>query len=309
MGWGTKLFRSLLLSLAGNKLAEKLATKYGLRLGASRFIAGHTREEALDRVRALSVQGIDVTLDHLGEGITRISEADSYKAEYRRLSRLISENKLQAGISVKPTQMGLALDPERCYANLRDIVACARSYDIAVTLDMEDSSCTDATIGLVRRLHDEGFGNVGTVLQAYLYRSMTDIQQLTREGISLRLVKGAYKEPSTLAYPKLTDVNANFLRMIQHRLEHDAYTAIATHDERIIEWTKRYVATNAVPLQRFEFQMLYGVRTLLQKKLADEGYKVRCYVPYGRMWYPYFVRRLAERPANLLFILKNRFRR
>lgn len=309
MDWGTRIFRSLLLSLAGNKLAEKLAAKYGLKLGANRFIAGPTQGEALVRVRELNAQGICVTLDHLGEGIRRTTEAEVYRDEYIRLTESIHDTKVQATVSLKPTQMGLKLDPERCYANIRDIVAAARSRDNFVTLDMEDTTCTAATIDLVRRLHAEGLSNVGTVIQAYLYRSAEDVEQLTREGVALRLVKGAYKEPRTLAYPKLADVDANFLRLIKIRLDSEAYTAIATHDERIIDWTKRCADGNGIPLDRFEFQMLYGVRTQLQRKLAGEGYKVRCYVPYGRMWYPYFVRRLAERPANALFILKNRFRR
>lgn len=309
MNWGTKLFRSLLLSLASNKIAEKLATRYGLKLGANRFIAGRTLDEAIDRVRALNAQGISVTLDHLGEGITRISEAAAYHAEYLALMASIAESNVQASVSLKPTQMGLKLDPEQCYANIRDIVAAARSREYFVTLDMEDTTCTDATLGLVRRLHAEGLDNVGTVIQAYLYRSLTDAEQLTREGIALRLVKGAYKEPRTLAFPKLSDVNDYFLRLIRVRLDHDVYTAIATHDERIIDWTKRYAEIHGIPLHRFEFQMLYGVRPHLQKQLADEGYTIRCYVPYGRMWYPYFIRRLAERPANALFILKYRFRR
>ncbi len=309
MDWGTRIFRSLLLSLAGNKLAEKLAVKYGLKLGASRFIAGLTFEEALVRVGELNARGIGVTLDHLGEGVRVAAEAAVYRDEYIRLVEDIRVANLQATISLKPTQMGLKLDAERCYANIRGIVAASSSQDNFVTLDMEDTTCTDATIGLVGRLRAEGLSNVGTVIQAYLYRSEEDVKQLTREGVELRLVKGAYKEPRTLAYPKLADVDANFLRLIKLRLDSGVYTAIATHDERIVDWTKRYAKDGGIPLGSFEFQMLYGVRTQLQQRLADEGYTVRCYVPYGRMWYPYFVRRLAERPANVMFIVKNRFRR
>ncbi|MFC5531325.1 proline dehydrogenase family protein [Cohnella yongneupensis] len=309
MGWGTRLFRSLLLSLAGNKFAEKLAMKYGLKLGASRFVAGQSLDEALDRVQAMNAQGISVTLDHLGEGITRLEEATEFKAQYISLLEGIARRQVDSTVSLKPSQMGLKLDPEQCYANIREIVATARRYGNSVTIDMEDSSCTDATIELTRRLHDEGLDNAGTVIQAYLYRSLADIDTLTRCGVSLRLVKGAYKEPKQLAFPKLTDVNDNFLRMIKLRLDGGSYTAIATHDERIIAWTKQYVRTRDVPLDHFEFQMLYGVRTMLQERLAAEGYTVRCYVPYGKMWYPYFVRRLAERPANVWFIIKNRFKR
>ncbi|WP_027085157.1 proline dehydrogenase family protein [Cohnella panacarvi] len=309
MDLGTRIFRSLLLSLAGNKLAEKLAAKYGLKRGAQRFIAGRTLDEALARVRELNAQGIGVTLDHLGEGIRLTAEAAVYRDEYIRLVESIRGTNIQATVSLKPTQMGLKLDPENCYANIRDIVAAARSCSNFVTLDMEDTACTAATIGLVRRLRADGLSNVGTVIQAYLYRSEEDVERLTREGVTLRLVKGAYKEPRTLAYPRLTDVDANFLRLIKLRLDSGVYTAIATHDERIIDWTKRYADDCGITVDRFEFQMLYGIRSQSQKQLADEGYTVRCYVPYGRMWYPYFVRRLAERPANVMFIVKNRNRR
>ncbi|MFD0670645.1 proline dehydrogenase family protein [Cohnella sp. GCM10027633] len=308
MGWGTRLFRSMLLSLAGNPAAEKLAMKYGMKLGAGKFVAGETLEEALDRVQSLNGKGISVTLDHLGEGIKRLSEAADYAAAYDRLLAGIRERGVMATISLKPSQLGLTLDAERCYANIRDIVSSARRHGNFVTIDMEGSACTDATIGFVRRLHAEGLDNVGTVLQAYLYRSADDLESLTNERVHLRLVKGAYKEPKRLAYPKLSDVDGNFLRLIERRLGADAFTAIATHDERIIDWTKRFVDANGISSDRFEFQMLYGVRSQLQERLAAEGYAVRCYVPYGRMWYPYFVRRLAERPANALFIVRSLFR-
>jgi proline dehydrogenase len=306
MGLGTKLFRSILLSLAGNRIAKRLATKYGMRLGAGRFVAGVSVEEALLRTQAMNSQGIAVTLDHLGEGIAHLAEAVAFKEEYLRLLEEIARTNLKASVSLKPTQMGLLLDPEQCYANIREIVLTAKQYGNEVTLDMEDNSCTDGTIKLVRRLHVEGLSNAGTVLQAYLYRSMEDLETLTHDGIPLRLVKGAYKEPRRIAYPRLSDVNDIMLRLIEKRLESGVYTAIATHDERMIDWTRHYVRTRSIPLERFEFQMLYGIRTKLQQQLAAEGFTVRCYVPYGRMWYPYFIRRLAERPANLLFILKNR---
>lgn len=309
MGWGTMLFRSALLSLAGNRAARKLAGKYGLKLGARRFIAGLTLEEALARSRELNAQGIAVTLDHLGEGISRLSEASSFAGAYAELLEGIAAGGVTGSVSLKPTQMGLGLDAAQAYANIRGIADVAGRLGLSVTLDMEDSACTDATIDIALRLREEGYRNVGTVLQAYLYRTMADLEALTRRGVELRLVKGAYKESRRVAYPKLADVNVNFMRMIRRRLDSGVYTAIATHDDHIIAWTKDYAASRGIPRDRFEFQMLYGVRSALQEQLAAEGYAVRCYVPYGRMWYPYFVRRLAERPANLLFILRSGFRR
>ncbi len=309
MGRGTKLFRAALLTLAGNRAANALAAKYGLRFGARRFIAGLTLDEALERTRELNEQGVAVTLDHLGESIARLEEASKYVDAYLALLEGISESGTRASVSLKPTQMGLRLDEERCFANVREIAGTAGRLGLSVTLDMEDSSCADATIGIARRLRAEGLRNVGTVLQAYLYRSMADLETLTREGVELRLVKGAYKESRRIAYPRLADVDDNFARMIRSRLDSGVYTAIATHDEKIVARTIEYAAKRGVPRDRFEFQMLYGVRAAMQERLAKEGYTVRCYVPYGRMWYPYFVRRLAERPANLLFIVKNAFRR
>lgn len=309
MGWSSRLYRSMMLSLAGNPLAERMAIQYGMRLGASRFIAGEKLEAALDCVEGLNAKGISATLDHLGEGIAKLSEAEDFVSAYDRLLAGIQERALDATISLKPSQLGLALDAERCYENIRTIVSAARWNANIVTIDMEDSRCTETTIGFVRRLHAEGLDNVGTVLQAYLYRSAEDLETLTRERVHLRLVKGAYKEPKRLAYLNKSDVDRRLLEMIERRLRSDSFTAIATHDERIIDAAIHFAAKNEVARDRFEFQMLYGVRTQLQDRLASEGYGVRCYVPYGRMWYPYFVRRLAERPANVIFILRNLFRR
>lgn len=305
---GNKLFRSSLLALAGNRAIESLALKYGLQLGAGKFVAGETLEEALRQVRWLNAQGIVATLDHLGEGIRRLEEADSYREQYWLLLDGIRDSGVNANVSLKPTQMGLALDPQACMAYIRSIVVKARALGNFVRLDMENSPYTDATIDIMRRLHGEGLTNVGTVLQASLYRTEEDVRRL--RTYNLRLVKGAYKESRHIAYPLKADVDANFKRMIGSRLRSRmGYTAIATHDEAIIDWVKDLVNRERIPRSSFEFQMLYGVRATLQERLAREGYKIRCYVPYGRMWYPYFVRRLAERPANLLFVLKNMIRR
>lgn len=309
MDLGTRLFRSALLAIAGNKAAEAFALRYGMRLGANKFVAGETLEEVLEQIRLLNEKGVVATLDHLGEGITRLEEAEAFREEYLRLLDGIHESGVDSNVSLKPTQMGLALDRDACYNNIRAIVARAKDLNNFVRIDMEDSPYTDATIDIMRQLHQEGLTNVGTVIQAYLYRTEEDIRRLTDEGFNLRLVKGAYKEPKAIAYPELSDVDENFKRIIEARLLSGAYTGVATHDDKIIEFTKELVKRKQIPLDQFEFQMLYGVRMQLQEDLAKEGYKVRCYVPYGKMWYPYFVRRLAERPANLMFVVKNMIRK
>ncbi|BBH24879.1 proline dehydrogenase [Paenibacillus baekrokdamisoli] len=305
----TQFFRSILLALAGNRAVEALALKYGLKLGASQFVAGESLEEALEQVRLLNAKGILTTLDHLGEGIRQLSEAAVYKDEYIKLLHHIRATGAYANVSLKPTQLGLALDPEAAYTHIREIVTHAKSFGNFVRMDMENSPYTDATIQIMKRLHTEGLSNVGTVIQAYLYRSEEDIHLLTEEGFNLRLVKGAYKEAKSIAYPKLSEVDENFKRIIAHRLRSTIYTGVATHDEKIIEWVKSFVKQERISRSTYEFQMLYGIRMPLQERLAREGYTVRCYVPYGRMWYPYFVRRLAERPANMWFLVKNMIKR
>lgn len=303
--WGTRLFRSMLLGLAGNRLAESLSNRYGMKLGAGRFVAGETLEEALEKIKALNAKGIAVTVDHLGESVRDPAEADNYRNEYLRLVDAIAREGVTGNVSLKPTQMGLSLDRDACLERIRAIAEAASRYGMFVRLDMENSPYTAATIDLVRALRREGLPNVGTVIQAYLYRSGKDVVELTAEGVNLRLVKGAYKEPPRIAFPNRRDVDANFRQLIGTRLDSGVYTAVATHDTDIIDWTKWYAKRKRIPRDRFEFQMLYGIRTPLQEELAREGYIVRSYVPYGRMWYPYFVRRLAERPANVGFIVRN----
>lgn len=305
MDWGTRLFRSMLLGLAGNRLAESLSNRYGMKLGAGRFVAGETLEEALEKIKALNAKGIAVTVDHLGESVRDPAEADNYRNEYLRLVDAIAREGVTGNVSLKPTQMGLSLDRGACLERIRAIAEAASRHGMFVRLDMENSPYTAATIDLVRALRREGLPNVGTVIQAYLYRSGKDVVELTAEGVNLRLVKGAYKEPPRIAFPNRRDVDANFRQLIGTRLDSGVYTAVATHDTDIIDWTKWYAKRKRIPRDRFEFQMLYGIRTPLQEELAREGYTVRSYVPYGRMWYPYFVRRLAERPANVGFIVRN----
>ena len=299
--------RRALLGIAGNRTVARLATRYGMRLGAARFVAGDTLAAAMAAVADLNRKGICATLDHLGEAVTDAAEAGATADSYLELLDAIHRSGVDANVSLKLTALGLAIDPALAEANLRRVVERAAAYGNFVRIDMEDSPYTQVTIDLTERLHAE-FGNVGTVIQSYLYRSLADVEELTRLGISLRLVKGAYKEPAAIAFPQKADVDANLLKLIEYRLGSGVYTAIATHDEAMIAATRRVAAENQISPDRFEFQMLYGIRFGLQQQLAQEGYKVRCYVPYGTHWYPYFVRRLAERPANVLFILRNLFR-
>ncbi|MCZ8511336.1 proline dehydrogenase family protein [Paenibacillus filicis] len=305
MELGTRLFRSILLTLAGNRAVEAAALRYGLQLGAARFVAGVTLEEAMLRVADLEAKGISVTLDHLGEGVRTVQESESFMEEYLRMVDRLAAGAADVNVSLKPTQMGLALDEETTCTYIRQIVRRAEDQQGFVCLDMENSPYTDATLRMVRRLRAEGLNGVGTVVQACMRRSLHDVDRLTRERVPLRLVKGAYKEPKPLVLARKQEVDENFIRLIGIRLSSGVFTSIATHDERIIRAAQKLVRRLQVPPDRFEFQMLYGVASPLQERLVQEGYKVRCYVPYGRKWYPYFVRRLAERPANLWFVIKN----
>lgn len=303
----TDWYRKTMLTLAGHALVRSMTVKYGKRL-ASRFIAGQSLPAALSVVKKLNNKGIMATLDHLGEGIRHVSEAEAYRTEYVNLLAGIAEQGINANVSLKPTQMGLALDPEACYANIKTVVKHAASLGNFVRLDMEDSPYTDATLHIVRRLHEEGLRNVGTVLQAYLRRTAADAERCLAEGISLRLVKGAYKEPSAIAYRQSSEVAERFKELIRLHLDRGVYTAIATHDDSLIRYAKRYAAERRIPSTEFEFQMLYGLRMNEQANLALQGYRVRCYVPYGEMWYPYYARRLAEKPGNLWLVLRNLLR-
>lgn len=306
MNIGSSLYRRIVMMITGSTFMEQASIKYGKRL-ASKFIASETREGALEVVKVLNQKGIMVTLDALGEGITNMEEATAYRDEYLLLIQDIAKHGVLSNVSLKPTQMGLALDPESCYHHIHEIVSQAQQFLNFVRIDMENSPYTQATIDIVLRLHAEGLTNAGTVIQAYLYRSEQDVLHLTRHGVRLRLVKGAYQESNTIAYPRKQDVMNSFKRLIQIQLDQGAYTAIATHDDSIISWVKRYVAEQHISKESFEFQMLYGLRTSLQEELAKQGYRIRCYVPYGAQWYPYYTRRLAEKPSNLWMVLHHMF--
>lgn len=310
------MLRSLILYLARAAWAKKLVMRLGLaRRTAYRFVAGDTLPEALDATRALNQKGMDVTLDHLGESVTDEAGARQATQDYLALLDAIDQEGVRATISLKLTQLGLDIRESLCHDNLRAIVQRAQDTGNHVTIDMEDTPYTQRTLDLYRTLRDEdGFKNVGIVIQAYLYRSEADMAALAAEGAFVRLCKGAYKEPPHLAFPEKADVDASYLHLVGLFLTPDAaaqgaYLGIATHDERMIEGAIRHIQAQAIGHEHFEFQMLYGIRANLQQQLCDDGYRVRIYVPYGTQWYPYFMRRLAERPANLWFFLSNLFRR
>lgn len=304
---GTEFYRKVLLTVAGNKIVERLTLKYGRKM-ARKFIAGDTLEEAITETKRLNQLGVMVTLDHLGEGITSLEEATGYRDQYIQLLEGIHEHQVNANVSLKPTQMGLSLEPEACYTNVRSVAVRAKELGNFVRLDMEDSSFTQATINMTLRLHAEGLSNVGTVLQAYLFRTDDDVKALMKAGVNLRLVKGAYKESASISFQRMSDIIEQYKKMIKQHLDQGLYTAIASHDDRIMNWVKDYAAKHCIPKDAFEFQMLYGLRMNDQAELAREGYRIRCYMPYGTMWYPYYTRRLAEKPSNLMMVVKNMFK-
>ncbi len=314
------MLRALLLYLSKAAWAQRWLTRWAVtRRVADRFVAGDTLSDAVRVTRALNAQSLLVTLDHLGEFTTNPDEARQATEDLIRLAETIQAENLQAGISLKLTQLGLALDEGLAQTHLERILQVTEPKGIFVRIDMEDSPWVDATLRLYEAMRGRGFSLLGVVIQAYLYRSQGDLQRLAAQQARVRLVKGAYKEPPTIAYPKKRDVDANFDRLT--RLLLDAalaagappvsddgrvppIPAIATHDENRIAYAQEYARHIGLPRQALEFQMLFGVRRDLQTRLAQDGYPVRVYVPYGTQWYPYFMRRLAERPANVLFFLR-----
>jgi proline dehydrogenase len=309
------MLRRLLLYLSSAPWAQKLVTGWGVaRRVALRFVAGETEDDAIAAVRAINAKGMTVTLDLLGESITDAASARAIAAEYAALIERIAAEGLDSWVSVKLTALGLDIDAELAYENMCTILSAAQPHDIRVTIDMEDSSVTQTTLDLLTRLHEkEGFTHVRGVIQAYLYRSEGDIAMLTDHDIGVRLCKGAYREPASVAFPKKADVDANYVALTHTLLEAAAqghgYPGIATHDEDMISAAQAHAAELELGPECYEFQMLYGVRATLQEQLTEAGYEMRVYVPYGTAWYPYFMRRLAERPANLWFFASNFFRR
>ena len=275
-----------------------------MRFGAGRFVAGETLEECVVVLRRLNDQGLHANTTLLGEGVLEPTQTETVVAAYREVIERISAEGLRANVALKLTHLGLEIDEELAYANLRRLLELG-SF---IRIDMEQSQFVDPTLRIYRRLRDEGLDNVGTVLQAYLYRTPNDLERLLPLAPNLRLVKGAYLEPEQVAYPRKADVDTVYGRLVERMLRASGHTAVATHDERLIERTIHFAETEGVPKDRFEFQMLYGVRPQLQLDLVRRGYKVLVATPYGPEWYPYLMRRLGERPANLLFFLKNTLR-
>ncbi|MFB5679193.1 proline dehydrogenase family protein [Paenibacillus terreus] len=305
-----EIMRNTLLYLSKNRTANRMAKLHGLRLGAERFVAGETLAAAIEKVRELNAEGIEATLDHLGEFVEGREEAEEAAREVVNAVRGIADSGIRSNVSVKLTQLGLDLSEDECLANMRSIVGEAKLHGGFVRIDMEDYAHNEPAIRIFEQLHGEyGGQHVGLVLQAYLRKTEDDMKRLEHLAPNYRLVKGAYKEPPEVAYPEKSEVDENFIRLIHIQLERGHYAAVATHDDRIIEHVKAFTAEKAIPRDAFEFQMLYGIRPQLQRELAREGYRMRVYVPYGIDWYGYFMRRLAERPENVSFVLKSMFKR
>jgi proline dehydrogenase len=305
------VLRTFFIALSHNRALRRFSERslVGKRV-SSRFIAGMEIEDALRVAEEVNKQGMSVTLDSLGESVTTEAEARVAAEVYHKLLDAIAARKLDANISMKLTQMGLNLSPALAESIAESVAQHASKTGSFVRIDMEDSSLTQVTLEIVKRLHakPDVRGAIGIVIQAYLYRSKNDIEDLIGNGIRVRLCKGAYQEPAEIAFPRKADVDANFIRLANLLLESPVYHGLATHDDAMVAAAQSYASQHSIERSRFEFQMLYGIRRDLQRKLVDEGYKVRVYVPFGNDWYPYFMRRLAERPANVLFLAKNFFR-
>jgi proline dehydrogenase len=303
------MLRAALLKLSDSKkLANWVTTNPRTRRMSRRFVAGEELEDAIAAARACNAAGMLVSLDHLGENVSSPADAQRARDAYLEIFECIARENLHANVSCKLTQLGMDLSTEFCEGLVMSIVECAARHDNFLRVDMEGSLYTQRTIDLVKRVRTQSPA-VGTVIQSYLYRSEQDVQDLLSYGCRIRLCKGAYKEPEEIAFESKADVDANFVRLMRMLLTSGFYHGIATHDPKMIAETIRWAAEKKVSKDDFEFQMLYGVRTDLQRMLVRDGYRLRIYVPYGREWFPYFMRRLAERPANVGFFLRNLLRR
>ncbi len=299
--------KAVFYALSRSAMLKRLASKYGMRSPdsfARRFIAGETVEEAVETSRRVQAEGLHITLDYLGESVRTAEEAGAATRAYVRLLDVIVAAGIERNISLKLTQLGASIDRATCVDNLRRILEPAGRHGFFVRIDMENSPWTQMTLDIFEILWQQEYRNVGVALQAALHRTDRDIQRMNELGARVRLVKGAYKEPETVAYQRKADVDAAFLRLTRMLLDEGTYPAIATHDAAMIERTRAYAAERGTPKDRFEFQMLYGIRRDLQAELAAEGHAVRLYIPFGREWFPYFMRRLGERPANLGFVMR-----
>jgi proline dehydrogenase len=284
-----------------------METSAAARRLAARFVAGDTLADALEAGRRINREGISLTLDHLGENVTSLAEAEASANVYLRTLDELSNHGIDGNVSLKLTQFGIDISEQACRSNVEQVVRRAKELGSFVRVDMESGAYTERTLRLVTELHAQ-HGAVGTVIQAYLHRSEKDVEMLCRRGIRVRLCKGAYLEPPEVAFQAKADVDRNFLSLMRILLVAGTYPAIATHDEKMIAEAENFVAAHKISRESFEFQMLYGIRRDLQRRLVSEGYRLRLYVPFGKAWYPYFMRRLAERPANVVFLARNFFR-
>ena len=303
------MLRSTLLKLSESPgFAHWVTSNNSTRSMARRFVAGETLDEAIATARKCNDAGMFVSLDYLGENVSTTTDAQRARDAYLEIFERIAKERLQANVSCKLTQLGLDLSAEFCEGLVLSVVERAAGYDNFLRVDMEGSIYTERTVELVKRIRTRSPA-IGTVIQAYLYRSERDIQDLLGYGCRVRLCKGAYKESADVAFERKPDVDANYVRLMQMLLPSGFYHAIATHDPHMIGETIRWAAAKQISKDDFEFQMLYGIRTDLQRRLVHGGYRVRVYIPYGRDWFPYFMRRLAERPANIGFLVRNFFRK
>jgi proline dehydrogenase len=293
-------------ALAGSRPLKQLASRYGMRSPSSfarRFIAGETIEEAIGAARSIEAAGMTETLDLLGESVATMSEADGATRAYLTMFDRIVGAGIGRNVSLKLTQLGLTIDRATCVDNLRRILDAAAAHEFFVRVDMENSPYTQVTLDVFETVWQQGYRNAGIVLQAYLKRSAADAARMNALGARVRLVKGAYQEPKTVAFQSKADVDSSFVEIMQLLLEQGTYPAIATHDPDMIVATRRFATAKAIEPRRYEYQMLYGIRRDLQQSLRRAGYRVRVYVPFGREWFPYFMRRLGERPANIGFVI------
>jgi proline dehydrogenase len=304
------LTRSALIYLSRQEGLKDFAARFKLfKKLTTRFVAGETIDEAIAFIRELNADGCSASFDHLNESVANSAEAEQEVAEYLHILSRIDETRIDSNASIKLTQFGLELDPELAYKNARAVVADAARRGNFVRVDMEASDVTQVTIDIFKRLRAEfELNDVGIVLQSYLRRTYADAQELVKLPARIRICKGAYNEPPEVAFPDKKDVDENYVRVMQLLLSSGIYHGIATHDPKMIDATIEFSKKQGIPKEAFEFQMLFGVRRDLQRQLAKDGYNMRVYVPYGKHWYPYFMRRLAERPANIWFVFKNLFK-
>ncbi|GCE25842.1 proline dehydrogenase [Dictyobacter alpinus] len=302
------MLKDTLLYLAQNpRLRDFVVQNKITRTASRRFVAGEVLEDAVRATRTLNERGIQVALDLLGENVALKEEAAEATKAYMNAIELIGKTQMDANVSIKLTALGLDISPDICEQNLLTILECGRQCNVFVCIDMEGSDYTEHTVAMTMRAYEQ-YKQVGTVIQSYLYRSHADVNKLVDQGVRIRLVKGAYKEPQSVAYQEKSDVDQNYVQLMKILLARGNFPAIASHDESIIDEACKFVRDHGISKTSFEFQMLYGIRRDLQEKLVKQGYNVRVYVPYGSHWYPYLMRRMAERPANLMFVVANSWR-